>query len=132
MKKFILPGIIIACAGQLKAQQQLKALYDSVKTSQNIGKFHSDALDAIYAKPKTSELLAFNNKPGLAVKTGVFKAFPDNMPVAALSGNSKMPVAKLKGNDNMPIAKPGDKDDAITSIKPSAKLPATLFPGPQK
>lgn len=131
MKKIILACIIIACAGELKAQQTLKSIYDSVKISQNPGKFKFDTLGTTLPAVKLQELMAYNGKSNNLVVNGVYKAFPDNMPVAVLPGNSKMPVAKLSGNDNMPVAKLGVNDGVVIKLKPATKLPAALFPGKQ-
>ena len=131
MKKIILACIILACAGQLKAQQTLKSIYDSVKISQNIGKFKFDTLRVSISSVQLQNLMAYN-----AISSpGPYKAYPDNMPVAVLSGDSKMPVAKLDGNDNMPVLKTGSGNEALLKLlqsKPATKLPAALFPAPQK
>lgn len=129
MKRIILACIIVVCAVQVKAQQTLKSIYDSVKISQNIGKFKFDTLGVNQSPLKPQELLAYNNKPNYPVNPGVYKAFPDNMPVLVLPKNSKMPVAKLNGNDKMPVVKLGANEGVVIKLKPATKLPAVLFPG---
>jgi len=131
MKKVILLCVIAACASQLKAQQTLKTIYDSVKISQNIGKFKFDSLRVNTPSVQLQNLMAYNTLSS----PGIYKASPDNIPVAVLSGDSKMPVAKLDGNDNMPVLKTGNGNEALLKLlqsKPATKLPAALFPAPQK
>ena len=135
MKKLILSCIIAACAGQLKAQQTLTSPYDSVNISQNIGKFKLDSLRVNIPPVQLQNLMAYNNKPETKVNPGVYRAFPDNMPIAVLPGNSKMPVAKLNGNDNMPVVKTGSSDGAFIKLlkpAPATKAPAALFQAPRK
>jgi len=136
MKKVILLCLIAACAGQLKAQQPLKSIYDSVKISQNIGKFKFDSLRVNLPSVKLQELIASNKQPDFITNTSVYKASPDNMPVVVPASDSRMPVMKLHGNDNMPVVKLGNTDNGalIKLLKPTpaVKVPEALFPAPQK
>jgi hypothetical protein len=110
MKKLLVIALLLAGAGQLKAQQLQLQTPDNVKKlleNTAAAKVQADSWNHLKSTLKLNDVVALNNNyPGFDSND----AFRDNMPVVVLEGKSKMPIVKLPSYSKMPVLNLGPVD----------------------
>ena len=106
MKKTLLIILLMAAGYHLKAQQFLH-----VKPADSLT---NELLNQLKVKPNTDFKLFQPGtnlyQPLVLAAVDIKKSNVDNMPIAALPGNSKMPVVKLGGYYTMPVKRIGTEE----------------------